>query len=352
MELIFERPVERFLGSIGKHPIEMLNGAYPFVTWNIVESLLIPWLKHKKTRLVLICNLSPFVVATSFADPAEPLIRLMNALETRVEIRSHPQLHAKAFIADSRVAIFGSSNLTMGGELANREVNALVVHSLKAQRERIRELTNWFVQLKEEASPVDRTLLSQLSQEWNKQKRIRAQILAESPEARLGDDYWSKVKHLARRKRSSKADVEALLSGGSDDIDSKPRNLGKKLLFLRDAGVVSRWDKKWVYRADSAKELTSTPERFYERLRLLLPVMTRVLEQVISNPDAGYSLLEKELRNEAKVDDIHIAANWLWRLGFLRLDKAGGTYSFRCTASGRRVLNTPSPSPTPPAPPS
>ncbi len=76
------------------------------------------------------CNLSPFVIAMPFVDPSAPLVRLMEVLHERVVIRSHPCLHAKVFIADDRVAIFGSRNLTMGGEGGSREVNAFPVRSV------------------------------------------------------------------------------------------------------------------------------------------------------------------------------------------------------------------------------
>lgn len=352
MELIVDRPLERFLATIGKHPISILSGAYPFVTRSIVESQLIPWLKHKKTRLSLICNLSPFVIATSFSDPTKPLNRLIDALGDRVIIRTHPHLHAKVLIAEDRVAVFGSSNLTLGGEVGNREMNALLVGNKKLQRERIAELKRWFVGIEAEASPVDRTMLAELSLHWSKQKKIRGQILAGSPESRLGDDYWSKVKEVARRSRRSKSETEILLSGGSDGIQRKPRNFLNKLLFLRDVGVVSRWDEKWVYRADSAKEITKTPAAFFERLSLLVPAVPRVLDLVVASPNAGYKLLEEKLAGEAEENDIHIAANWLWRMGFVKRDTSGRSYSFRPTAAGKRALSPPPQSPTGPIAPS
>lgn len=119
MELVVVRPIESFLGTIGKHTVAVLYGAYPFVTRGVIHAQLIPWLKNRKTQLLLVCNLSPFVVATSFVDPTKLLVDLMDALGDRVVIRSHSRLHAKAFIADDRVAVFGSSNLTSGGEVVH-----------------------------------------------------------------------------------------------------------------------------------------------------------------------------------------------------------------------------------------
>lgn len=83
-------------------------------------------------RLRFLTDLSPLNVVQRSTDPAA-LTAVLESLPGAA-IRHLPRLHAKVYIADSRMAIIGSANLTAGGLFQNHEYGVEVSDSALVQR--------------------------------------------------------------------------------------------------------------------------------------------------------------------------------------------------------------------------
>lgn len=74
---------------------------------------------HSKGTLHFVTNLSPKNILQAATDP-NSLLRISSEISD-MRLRHLPRLHAKAYIADRRVAIITSANLTAGGLYHNYE---------------------------------------------------------------------------------------------------------------------------------------------------------------------------------------------------------------------------------------
>ncbi len=339
MTFIKMEPVKTFLDSIGKTPIHTLRLAFPFITTPLVSQLIVPAFKKKKTLIQLTANLSSFNVAISLNNPCKPLIDLYKAFGDRIEIRSNPILHGKVLIADDRRAVFGSSNLTSGGETRNWEINALLRNATADGKARIADLLQWFDMVFTEANHLNVKQLNEISTWWENSKQRKAFLAAVLPEPRLGDNYWYKVKRIASKSRTSLQDVKLLLASNEEKaIKETPKNFERKLLFLQEAGIVTHWDDKWVYRYEKAQQFAKSPESFFPILRQLVPASIDVFETMRRNKVTTYKDLHAALLVFYPEQDIHIAVNWLVHLGFLDLKKLPGGHLFEISSRGKKCM--------------
>ena len=338
MNFIRIEPIKTFLNSNGKVPIHELRMAFPFITLPIVSQIIIPTFKKKKTKIKLVTNLSSFNVAISLNNPCKPLIELYKAFKKdRIEIRNNPILHGKVLIADDRRAIFGSSNLTSGGETRNIEINALLRNSTNEGKARIFELIEWFEIIFEKANIIDTKQLNEISTRWENSKQRKAFLATVLPEPRLGGDYWNKVKKIAYKGKIPLKKVKILLAANDKNVlKETPKNFENKLLFLQELGIVSYWDDDWVYCSPEARKLTKSQEHFFPILSQLVPAVTSVLQIVKRKKKTTYKELHSVLLNSFQEQDIHIATNWLLHLGFLTLEKPHREYVFRITNLGEK----------------
>lgn len=336
MTLIKTEPVRTFIDSIGKKPIHTLRLAFPFITTPLVSQLIVPAFKKKKTRIQLISNLSSFNVAISLNNPCEPLIDLYEIFGDRIEIRSNPILHGKVMIADDRRAVFGSSNLTSGGETRNREINALLRSNTSDGKVQIADLLQWFDMVFDEAVHLSVKQLYEISTRWKKNSKKYKALLSSEP--RLGDNYWQKVKKLASRSKTSLQDTKLLLASKEEKaVADSLKNFERKLLFLQEAGIVSHWDEKWVYRYENAQQSAKSPESFLPILRQLVPASIDVFKTIRRNKVATYKDLHTALLIYYEEQEIHIAANWLVHLGFVDMEKISGNLSqFNVSNHGKK----------------
>jgi hypothetical protein len=102
--------------------------------------------------LIFLTNLSPKNILQSATDP-KSLLKLTDKI-TRTSLRHLPRLHAKAYVADSRVAIITSANLTAGGLYRNFEYGVEI-----DDRDTVRRIRDDIVAYSELGAVLDRTHL-------------------------------------------------------------------------------------------------------------------------------------------------------------------------------------------------
>ena len=219
LQLLTANPLQGFYRALGKSPIKTIVVVSPFITESGIRDL-IEGLKRKRTRIKILTNLSGLNIALSLSNPISPLLEVMEVLGDRVDIKSHPILHAKLYLCEERAALVGSSNLTYGGMERNTELNWLINNRKKEDKDRLDHLKTWFEQHWTEAGdPVTRKELESMETTWQQnQGRIQG-ILAEfRPQPRLGGDYWGKVKQITRRQQWTR---KAFAVGFFDEVRTK-----------------------------------------------------------------------------------------------------------------------------------
>lgn len=107
---------------------------------------------HRKGTLHFVTNLSPKNILQSATDPAS-LLRISSEISD-MRLRHLPRLHAKAYIADRRVAIITSANLTAGGLYHNYEYGVEI-----DDEEIVHRIRDDIVEYSELGAAVDRTCL-------------------------------------------------------------------------------------------------------------------------------------------------------------------------------------------------
>ena len=107
---------------------------------------------HRKGTLHFVTNLSPKNILQSATDPAS-LLRISSEMSD-MRLRHLPRLHAKAYIADRRVAIITSANLTAGGLYHNYEYGVEI-----DDEETVHRIRDDIVEYSELGAAVDRTCL-------------------------------------------------------------------------------------------------------------------------------------------------------------------------------------------------
>lgn len=107
---------------------------------------------HRKGTLHFVTNLSPKNILQSATDPAS-LLRISSEISD-VRLRHLPRLHAKAYIADRRVAIITSANLTAGGLYRNYEYGIEI-----DDEETVHRIRDDIVEYSTLGAAVDRTCL-------------------------------------------------------------------------------------------------------------------------------------------------------------------------------------------------
>lgn len=256
MSLITSNPFQAFKKSLGKSPVKMIQVASPFITIPGVQ-MLIEEFGRKRTKFQVLTNLSDINVALSLSNPVAPILLLMEKFGDRIEVKSHPRLHAKLYLCESRAALLGSSNLTFGGMQKNAEINWIVTGRKDDDKKQLLHLRAWF----EEAwhrggKALTSEYLQNTMSTWeNTMKQVRAHLTAFIPEPRLAGDYWQKTRKITSRKQWPIKSIEKLLSE-SDDGSSK--NSGRKLIFLKNLGLVD-FDEK---RVSIIRKMTSQLEMY------------------------------------------------------------------------------------------
>lgn len=250
------------------------------------------------------------------------------------------ELHGKLLLADDRVGLFGSSNLTSGGEIRNRELNALVDSKTKAGREHIGTLMRWHQELLVDSTLLDADALRSISAQWVAQEKIRFSISAATPETRLGGNYVKAAMYFAEEPKRRYSTAAKRISSKTDDdgVKRPAKNVENELLFLRDIGIVSRWDSQWIYRAESAADLVRDVDAFYERLTAVVPGLAEVLGVIARRKNTTYAQLDEEFAQSVDSDDIRIAANWLHSLGFVHRTKKGA-FQYSAASTGLRHVD-------------
>ena len=107
---------------------------------------------QRKGTLHFVTNLSPKNILQSATDPAS-LLRISSEISD-MRLRHLPRLHAKAYIADRRVAIITSANLTAGGLYHNYEYGVEI-----DDEETVNRIRDDIVEYSELGAAVDRTCL-------------------------------------------------------------------------------------------------------------------------------------------------------------------------------------------------
>ena len=102
--------------------------------------------------LIFLTNLSPQNILQSATDP-KALLTLTDKVP-KTSLRHLPRLHAKAYVADSQVAIITSANLTAGGLYRNFEYGVEI-----DDRDTVRRIRDDIVAYSELGAILDRTRL-------------------------------------------------------------------------------------------------------------------------------------------------------------------------------------------------
>lgn len=330
MEILTNEPAGTFFAAATKGTVKSLKLAFPFITEPVVENIIEPIFKKKKTTIELVTNLSSFNVAISLSNPCTPLLTLIDLFQDRITIRSHSNLHAKVIVVDNRKALFGSSNMTSGGEWTNKEMNAMFTGYSAAEQAHVEEIVRWFREVFNTAIPMNRDALIGIGESWENSNQRKAFLSAVLPEARLGGDYWQKVQRMAKEPTMALEDAKELLAkdGGAED-SATPKNFEPKLRFLQETGIVSHWDEHRITMHPDAQRITASPDSFYSKLRETLPAVVSVLREIrAGGTRTTYKDLHARLLGTVTENEIHVAAKWLVSLGFVELEKVAATYNF------------------------
>lgn len=332
MKLCTDKPLNSYFESIGKRSVDTLVIASPFVT-NSGVGVIQSWIKTRRnTRVQLLTNLSEFNLLLSLNDPIAPIQRLKKILGERLEIKSLSNLHAKLFLADNKVALSGSSNLTQGGAITNRELNWLVSNKTKMGQGQIVELQSWFNDVWTVSTEYCSEDLTRLENLWKENsKKLHAHFGGLLPEPDLAGNQWRKVQEITSAA-SGKENVLAILrrqdkdKGVTPDYDQKstPHNVHGKLTFLLNAGLVKIDGEKVV----PLKSLQG-PKELVPILCDHLPGFKDVLKAFQGKNEFTYSTLADFLSGQVLDSNMKSSVKWLEDLEKVKRDKSQGEHIFR-----------------------
>jgi hypothetical protein len=313
--------MDAFFSTLGGRKVEVLKIASPFVTAPGVRRM-VEWFGRRRTRIELLTNLSSFFTMSSPYDPIAPLLTFQREIGDRAGIRSHPELHAKLYLAGSAVALAGSSNLTCGGLESNAELNFLIRGRTRVAKDQLRALHAWFEgNWSTHGSNLGEEDLLALQREWQDAHRRMSRLL---PEPRLGGDYWSKVQKLLARPEMTRKEAERILrkGGGTRRDGQKARNVENKLIFLRHLGLI-RYDAERVLCQRDEISRSAMLKLVSEHLPLI-PEVEAAIEKSSGIGYAGLSDKLKLPKSEKGIDPrLSVAVNWLEDLGRIRREDHG-----------------------------
>ncbi len=341
MELVTEKPFKMLLDTVGKATIEKMRIASPFITSLGINENIIPYFKRRKTNIRIITNLSSFFIAVSLYDPISPLLNATEVLGERIQVRSHVNLHAKLFLMNDTHALVGSSNLTKGGIESNLELNWLL-RNRKPDRNFIDELGKWFEKVWLEAGKnLNKKELLDLKEKWESNKARRAGFFNSIlPTPMIGGDYWSNAKKIARQSRMKRTTVNNLLQQKETEQGTVPKNIENKLIFLREIGLISSYDEKWVIVDQSAADKFTDANQIATLLSIHIPLLPHVLKGVADIKRATYEDLGKELKINRDDPQLHAAVCWLEHLKFIKRDRKSKSHIFSILPGGRKYIQT------------
>lgn len=118
VEIITNPSTDIFLDLVRKSQEQLL--ASPFVKANVAKMILDN--KPSKAKISLLTSYK----LNSFYRNSSDLTALKHFIESQMEVRNYPTLHAKTYIFDSERAIITSANLTLGGLQNNYECGVLL----------------------------------------------------------------------------------------------------------------------------------------------------------------------------------------------------------------------------------
>ncbi len=161
--------------------------ASPFIKANVAQMIL----DNKPTEAKI--SLLTSYKLNSFYRNSSDLTALKHFIESRIEVRNYPTLHAKTYIFDSERAIITSANLTLGGLQNNYECGVLLHDSNTVSR-----LRADFLQIfedEEKVSTVTEEILSTtegIIAKVPKEKRIKFEKSEKDlfPKYELEDDLY------------------------------------------------------------------------------------------------------------------------------------------------------------------
>ncbi len=334
MKLCTEKPLNSYFETIGKRSVESLVIASPFIT-NSGVGVIQSWIKTRRnTRVLLLTNLSEFNLLLSLSDPVAPIQNLKKAIGDRLEIKSLSNLHAKLFLADDKVALSGSSNLTQGGTLTNRELNWLFNNKTKMGQEQIAGLQLWFNDVWAMAVEYRSEDLIRLQDLWKKNsKKLYASLGGLLPEPSLAGNQWRKVQEITSGVNSKKNVLAILMRQDKDKgvtpeyiEEQSPHNVQGKLTFLLNAGLLK-------IDGDSIVPLKSfqAPKEFLPVLCEYLPSFRAVASAFQQEREFTYSSLAEHFSRKEADSSLKAAVNWLEDLEKIERDRSRGEHVFRAT---------------------
>ena len=327
MKLYTSSSLNKFLEHHESTRQSIVKIACPFITNSGIERFIVRY-KKRATRIQILTNLSPINQALSLTNPIVPLDNINIHLKDRVTIKNNHSLHAKLYLFDKKSALLGSSNLTTGGMLQNKELNIALFSNKKSDSEQIINLVKWFDSLWNiSGDAIDEQRFAVLSARWEKtNKPLRAIINSLIPNPRLGSqgDYWKTVQKLLRRKKWKIHEAKSRLS--LEGIESR-------LNFLAYLGLID-FDKKniTVINKDVSNKI------MYELIKDYFTVpLESILSFVRDNPGCKYKDLFKSLDLLPNNGDIPIL--WVESLGYIRSTQKETRYKkFFLTPSGRKLI--------------
>lgn len=337
MKLCKDAPLDSFFESIGRRSIKTLSIASPFISSCGVE-IIKDWIKTRKnTQVKLLTNLSEFNLILSLRDPVRPLQILKKSLGKRLEIRALSNLHAKVFLADEKHGLSGSSNLTQGGAVTNRELNWLLTDHTKQNKGHLLELSTWFNDAWLISPGCSDAELADLQEIWQRNKGSLYKHLGNSvPEPWLAGDHWQKIKEITRRKTLSKKEALGILmrqdrdKGATPEYDEKssPHNTAGKLTFLKNAGLVR-------VEGETVKSLGAIKEKgqMVKVLKEHLPGFKDVLEIFKKYSELTYPQIAGILSVDNDDHYMRAAVNWMIDLGLVKREVGSGFNIFRSTGA-------------------
>ncbi|MCH7574679.1 MAG: hypothetical protein IIA59_06075 [Candidatus Marinimicrobia bacterium] len=326
MSLITSHPLQTFYDAMGKAPVKLIHIASPYITKPGVQ-LLINEFGRKRTRLQILANLSEFNIALSLANPVAPILSLMARFGDRIEIKSHPLLHAKMYLCDGRAALMGSSNLTLGGMQRNAELNWLIRGARKDGRVELSKLSTWFAERWDEASgPVTVNRLKKIEVAWEARQGQLMRVIGNLlPEPRLGGDYWSKVRKITGKKSWSIEEIGNLLTVKDD---ASAQNTLQKLVFLENMGLIEFDEKRATSRGvvKSQREMFELLEQGHLEVSLI-----SVLSCIKNGKSAHMSYAQLSGKLGTPDTSVRPSVLWLESLGYLARNHTSSTDEFSLT---------------------
>ena len=323
MDLLTEQPFSQFFEEIQGSTIKTLRAAMPFLSESVVNDCMIDFLAKRRTKLVLITNLSSLHIAMSLSNPAKPLLSLLEKLENRVEIRKAQVLHAKLLLADEWRGLAGSSNLTQGGDQTNWELN-FILRRTKDDRTKIAELKDWFDSRLSQSIPVTKKDLVAIEKSWDTYEKLRRDI---RPEVRLGGKYWKKLQQFAHRKEV-KLDTAHKWLTEKDSEENKRKNTKNKLIFLHNLGIVSGWDADKVYIATQKPAFVDNRLMTAKQISYHVTEFNNLIQTMYEAKQATYEKLEALMNLEKGDEGLRAAVLWAESLEYIERDKASKPHVF------------------------